>query len=178
MREIHGFSTRSVESCEESQGNAVLRPPMQRFSTRSVESCEESRFIDDCMQRWGGFSTRSVESCEEYVYGLYLSSSDISVSVLALSSRVRNPVEPHGSHSRTTVSVLALSSRVRNRKRNATAKWPETVSVLALSSRVRNRLVVWALLWLVVCFSTRSVESCEESACESAEHAGKNDLMP
>jgi len=65
------FSTRSVESCEESYQIAPVVFQDIRFSTRSVESCEES--FSPTGRGWGGavsgFSTRSVESCEESLLG-------------------------------------------------------------------------------------------------------------
>ncbi len=36
-----------------------------RFSTRSIESCEESGIVWLATVRTVGFSTRSIESCEE-----------------------------------------------------------------------------------------------------------------
>ncbi len=37
-----GFSTRSIESCEESSRSTALDRKAKSFSTRSIESCEES----------------------------------------------------------------------------------------------------------------------------------------
>ncbi len=60
------------------------------FSTRSIESCEESRAVARSPAPNCGFSTRSIESCEES-HLLYFCYRLHTVSVLALSSRVRNP---------------------------------------------------------------------------------------
>ncbi len=63
----HSFSTRSIESCEESLtwNLDVLRGSC--FSTRSIESCEESQSKAKQQTESWGFSTRSIESCEESV---------------------------------------------------------------------------------------------------------------
>ena len=110
------------------------------------------------------FSTRSVESCEEslrYLSTLFL---PCPVSVLALSSRVRNhPDFPHELRVVSCVSVLALSSRVRNRMAYPWRGFRMQVSVLALSSRVRNHGSARGIQHRIHRFSTRSVESCEES---------------
>jgi len=108
------------------------------FSTRSVESCEESSQSTLTPPQYFGFSTRSVESCEESGNAPALARG-VGVSVLALSSRVRNrfallPLPP---------PVVCFSTR--------SVESCEESAVGAFAYVAYGR------------FSTRSVESCEES---------------
>jgi len=109
------------------------------FSTRSVESCEESRHPDWQPPPDGCFSTRSVESCEESD-GDDTTAAIEQVSVLALSSRVRNQY-----------AIVALVAFVQSFS---------TRSVESCEESRERQGYIWAV---TSCFSTRSVESCEES---------------
>ena len=108
------FSTRSIESCEESTQRLLLRREIQCFSTRSIESCEESNY-------------------------------------------------PVGWLFPDRVSVLALSSRVRNHAaRPLGGLWRASFSTRSIESCEESQAALYDAGYLT-CFSTRSIESCEES---------------